>query len=96
MRAMLTPHSRELLKSVYDDLSQPISYPGTVSDAEQAAWIDRQEAESALAGLISTALAGGRVDVQALRETRACVERSGARSDAGRVAAVLRVPSQAT
>lgn len=88
---MLTPHARELLESVYEDLSELASYPGTASDAEQAVWINRQEAESALAGLISTALATGRVDGQARRESCALVERSGTRTDAVRVAAAFRV-----
>lgn len=65
---MLTPESRELLQSVYDDLLQPDPYPETASDDDQDAWMDREEAESALAGLISTALAPGRVDKQALQE----------------------------
>jgi hypothetical protein len=92
---MLTPESRELLQSVYEDLSQPDPYPETASGADQDAWIDREEAESALAGLISTALAPGRVDKQTLNETRALVEKGGTRADAARVAAALRVLAQA-
>ncbi len=56
----------------------------------------RGEAESALAGLINTRLALGRVDRRALDETRALVEESGTRADAAKVAAALRVLAQAT
>jgi hypothetical protein len=76
--------------------TQPDPYPGTASDDARDAWMDREEAESALAGLIRTALAPGRVDKQALDETRALVEKGGTRSDAARVAAALRVLAQAT
>ena len=93
---MLTPESRDLLQSVYDDLSQPDPYPESASDDDQDAWIRREEAESALAGLISTALAPGRVDKQALHETRALVAKGGTRADPARVAAVLHVLTQVT
>jgi hypothetical protein len=91
---MLTPEARDLLRSVYDDLAQKNPYPDTASIDEQDAWIRREEAESSLAGLISTALAPGRVDKQTLNETRALVEKSGTRSDPARVAAALRVLAQ--
>jgi hypothetical protein len=93
---MLTPESRDLLQSVYDDLSQYDPYPETASIDDQDAWVRRDEAESALAGLIKTALAPGRVDKQALNETRALVEKSGTRADPARLAAVLRVLDEAT
>ena len=93
---MLTPESRDLLQSVYDDLLQDDPYPETASIDDQDAWMRREEAESALAGLINTALAPGRVDKQMLNETRALVEKAGARADPAAVAAVLRVLAQAT
>lgn len=92
---MPTPGARDLLRSVYDDLARPNPYPATASTDEQDAWMRREEAESALAGLIGTALAPGRVDSQRLNETRALVERSGTRSDSARTAAALRVLAQA-
>jgi hypothetical protein len=92
---MLTPESRDLLASVGHDLSQPDPYPEAASIDEQDVWIRREEAESALAGLIGTALAFGRVDKQILNETRALVEKGGTRSDPARVAAALRVLAQA-
>ena len=94
--AMLTPESRDLLRSVYDDLLQPDPYPETASIDDQDAWIRREEAESALAGLISTALAPGRVDKPTLNETRVLVERGGTRADPARVAVALRVLARAT
>ena len=96
MRAMLTPESRHLLQSVGDDLSQPDPYPEAASIGDQDVWIRREEAESALAGLIVTALAHGRVDKQTLDETRALVEKGGTRSDPARVAAALRILARAT
>jgi hypothetical protein len=93
---MLTPKSRDLLQSVYDPLLQPDPYPETANVDDQDAWIRREEAESALAGLINTALAPGRVDKQALNETRALVEKGGTRADPTQVAAVLNVLAQAT
>ena len=93
---MLTPDARQLLQSVYDDLSQYDPYPGTASIGDQDAWVRREEAESALAGLINTALALGRVDTQMLNETRVLVEKGGTRADPAAVAAVLRVLAQAT
>jgi hypothetical protein len=92
---MLTPKSRDLLQSVGNDLSQPDPYPEAASIDDQDVWIRREEAESALAGLIGTALTLGRVDKQTLNEARALVERGGTRSDPARVAAVLRVLAQA-
>jgi hypothetical protein len=68
---MVTREGPDLLQSVLDDLSQPDPYPQTASLDEQDAWMGRGEAESALAGLISTVLAGGRVDNQALDKARA-------------------------
>jgi hypothetical protein len=67
---MLTPESRDLLQSVYDDLAQYNPYPETASIDDQDAWMRREGGESALAGLIATALAPGRVDRQTLNETR--------------------------
>ena len=93
---MLTPESRDLLRSVYHDLSQYDPYPETASIDDQDAWMRREEAESALAGLINTALAPGRVDKQMLNETCALVEKGGTRADQRRVAAVLRVLAQLT
>jgi len=93
---MLTPESRELLQSVYEDLSQPDPYPETAGFDEQEAWIQREEAESSLAGLISTALAPGRVDKQALNETRALLEKGGTPAKPERVALALRFLTEAT
>ena len=93
---MLTPESRDLLQAVYEDLSQYDPYPETASIDDQDAWMRREEAESALAGLIKTALAPGRVDKQTLNETRALVEKEGTRVDPAQVAAVLRVLAKAT
>ena len=93
---MLTPEARELLQSVYDDLSQYDPYPETASIEDQDAWIRREEAESSLAGLISTALAPGRVDRQMLNEARALVQKGGTRADPAAVAAVLDVLAEAT
>ncbi|HEX2072206.1 MAG TPA: hypothetical protein VHF92_00360 [Geodermatophilus sp.] len=81
---------------MYDDLSQQDPYPETASVDDQEAWMRREEAESALAGLISAGLALGRVDKQALNETRALVEKGGTRADEARVAAALRLLAQAT
>ncbi|WP_324276874.1 hypothetical protein [Blastococcus brunescens] len=81
---------------MYDDLSQYDPYPESASIEDQDAWMRREEAESALAGLINTALAPGRVDKEMLNETRALVERGGTRPDPAAVAAVLRVLDQAT
>lgn len=83
---MPTPESRDLLQPMYDDLSQPDPYPETSSVDDEFAWIRRYEAESSLAGLINTALAPGRVDKQALNETRALVEKVGTRADPAGVA----------
>ena len=93
---MLTPESRNLLQSVYNDLSQYNPYPDTASIDDQDAWMRRAEAESALAGLINTALAPGRIDRQTLKETRTLVEREGTRADQAQVAAVLDVLAQST
>ena len=93
---MLTPESRDLLQSVYDDLTQNNPYPETASIDDQDAWMRREEGESALAGLINTALAPGRVDRQTLSQTRALVEREGTRADPAQVAAVLNVLAQLT
>ena len=92
---MLTPEARELLQSVYDDLSQYDPYPETASIEDQDAWIRREEAESSLAGLINTALAPGRVDRQMLKEARALVQKGGTRADPAAVAAVLDVLAEA-
>lgn len=88
---MLTPQSRDLLQRVVDDLSQSDPYPEAAGIDDQDGWIGREEAESALAGLIVTALALGRVDRQILDEARALVRKGGTRSDAARVAAAFRV-----
>ncbi len=93
---MLTPGLRDLLQAVYEDLSQYDPYPETASIDDQDAWMRREEAGSALAGLINTALAPGRVDKQTLDETRALVEKGGTRADPAQVAAVLHVLAQAT
>jgi hypothetical protein len=93
---MLTPESRDLLQSLYDDLLQYDPYPETASIDDQDAWMRREEAESALAGLIDTALAPGRVDKPRLNKTRVLVEKGGTRADHAAVAAVLRVLAQAT
>jgi hypothetical protein len=93
---MLTPEARQLLQSVYDDLLQSDPYPESASIEDQDAWVRREEAESALAGLINTALAPGRVDKQMLNETRVLVEKGGTRADSAAVTAVLRVLAQAT
>ena len=68
---MVTREERDLLQSVLDDLPQRDTYPRTASRDEQDAWMGREEAESALAGLISTVLVGGQVDKQAVDKARA-------------------------
>ncbi len=93
---MLTPESRDLLQSVYDDLAQHNPYPQTASIDDQDSWMRREGAESALAGLINTALAPGRVDKQTLTETRALVNKEGTRAAPAQVAAVLHVLAQLT
>ncbi len=93
---MLTPEARDLLQAVYEDLSQYDPYPNTASIDDQDAWMRREEAEFALAGLINIALAPGRVDKQTLNETRALVEKEGTRVDPAQVAAVPHVLAQAT
>lgn len=95
VRAMLTPESRDLLQFVAEELSQPDPYPDAAGIDDQEDWTDREEAESALAGLIATALAGGRVDRQILDEAHALVRIGGTRSDPARVAAAFRVLAQA-
>lgn len=86
---MLTPETRQLLQSVYDDLSQFDPYPETARVDDRDAWIRRGEAESSLAGLINTALAPGHVDKQMLNATRALVQQAGTRADPAAVAAAL-------
>jgi hypothetical protein len=76
---------------LYDVLSQPDPGPVTASVVDQDAWADREEAESAVAGLISTALAPGRVAERMLRETRALIEKGGTRADPEMVAAALHI-----
>lgn len=93
---MLTPESRVLLQSVYDDLSHHDPYPEIASVDDQDAWMRREAAESELAGLIKTALAPGRVDQQSLNEARVLVERDGTRADPATVATALRVLARAT
>jgi hypothetical protein len=77
----LTADPRNLLQAVCEDLSQYDPYPETAGIDDQDAWMRREEAESASAGLINTALAPGRVDKRSLNETRALVERGGTRAD---------------
>ncbi len=93
---MLTPESRDLLESLYDHLSQHNPYPRTASLDNEDAWMRHEEAESALAGLISTALGSGRVDESTLNEARALVEKGGTRADPAQVTAALRVLAQVT
>ena len=91
---MVTWEERDLLQSVLDDLSQRDTYPQTASRDEQDAWMGREEAESALAGLISTVLVGGQVDKQALDKARALAGLFETRAGTDRTEAALSVLAQ--
>jgi len=88
---VLTADEGELLARVLGILSESDAHPVGSSAAEQDAWMGREEAESALAGRISTALAHGRTDRQQLSEARALVNRWGTRADAHDVRVALYV-----
>jgi len=88
---MVTREERNLLQSVLGDLSQPDPYPQTASPDEHDAWMGREEAESALAGLISTVLADGRVDETGLDKARVLAGLSETRAGTDRSEAALSV-----
>ncbi len=93
---MVTREERDLLQSILDYLSPPDPYSQTASLDEQDAWMGQEEAESALAGLISTVLAGGRVDKQALYKARALAGLFETRAGTDRTEAALSVLAQWT
>ena len=87
--------ARTLLRSVLDDLRRPETFPERADAATQDAWADRMEAEAELAGLITTALAPGRIDRQTLVHAQALIKEAGTQVDAERLAAALQVLGQA-
>ena len=90
---MTDPDPRqERLRALYAVVSAPDpSPPGTASDEEWTAWMDRVGADADLAGLLHSAAHGERFGEADLRERRETSDRAGSRLDPETLAAAYRL-----
>lgn len=78
---MVTSADNAALRAVESRLNRRTEFPALLSTEEQDEWMEREEVDSALAGLLNTALNGGRLDPQEVKEVRDTLVRVGTNQD---------------
>ena len=90
---MVGPEERAVLEEALADLSAQNPWPADADIETQDVWIAREDAESGLAGIISTVLNEGRADLAELGRVRALFIHYGSRLPPDRLARVMEILS---